>query len=84
MAKETVTRAVKALAAIMVVICSLSCSKEEMESTYVGFAEGIADPSQTLVYEGTEHTAVFDTTVCELFTVEQSVKGELVLYKGEK
>jgi len=69
MAKETVTRALTALAAIMVVICSLSCSKEEMESTYVGFAEGIADPSQTLVYEGTAHTAQFDTTANNLFTV---------------
>ncbi|MBE6450627.1 MAG: hypothetical protein E7016_01535 [Alphaproteobacteria bacterium] len=84
MAKETVTRALTALAAIMVVICSLSCSKEEMESTYVGFAEGIADPSQTLVYEGTAHTAQFDTTANNLFTVEQYVEGNLVLYKGEK
>ena len=82
--KNFIKRAMTALAAIMVVICSVSCSKEEMESTYVGFAEGIyADPSQTLCYEDTEHVSEFDTTACELFTVEQYVEGNLVLYKGE-
>ena len=83
MAKVTFKRAMIALATIVVAMCSMSCSDETLEPTFVGFGDVIyADPSQTLKYEDTRHVAEFDTTACELFTVEQFVEGNLVLYKG--
>ena len=72
------TKIVKFMLIAVAVVSISSCKDETMESTYVGFRDGIETPDTNLVYDVIDYVAKFDTTVNELFTVEQTLQGEIL------
>ena len=77
------TRIVKIMLIAVAVISFSSCN-DEMESTYVGFEDGIETPDTNIVYDGLDYVAKFDTTVNELFTVEQTLRGNILTCEDEQ
>jgi hypothetical protein len=75
---------IKTFAAAMLCAVVFSSCENEMESTYVGFRDGIETPDTNLVYDGLDYVAKFDTTVNELFTVEQTLRGNILTCEGEQ
>ena len=69
--------------AIVAMICTLSCT-ESSESTFVGFEYDPISPSEELVYEDVTYGCELDTVANRLYTVEQYVRGNVVLYEGDK
>ncbi len=69
---------------IAVAVISFSSCNDEMEPTYVGFKDGIETPDTNIVYDGLDYVAKFDTTVNELFTVEQTLRGNILTCEDEQ
>ncbi len=65
-----------------------SCSKEEWSTTHLGVDQEFSkneDPDQPegMRYENTDLAIEFDSTAFKLYTVEQRVYGEKVVFQGE-
>ena len=76
-----------AVAAIAAMSITSSCSKEEWSTTHLGIDQefkGNENPGEEgMRYENTDLSLEFDTLAYQLFTVEQRVYGEKVVFQGE-
>lgn len=78
-----------AIVAAMIAAMSItsSCSKEEWSTTHLGIDQefkGNENPGEEgMRYENTDLSMEFDTLAYQLFTVEQTVFGEKVVFQGE-
>lgn len=78
-----------AVAAIAAVMNFTSCSKEEWATTHLGVDQEFEKnqdpekPEEGMRYENTDLSLEFDTLAYQLFTVEQRVYGEKVVFQGE-
>ncbi len=71
------------LVAIVAMVFCIGCT-ESSESTFVGFEYEPMNSEQELVYEDVTYGCELDTIVNRLYTVEQYVRGNIVLYEGDK
>lgn len=78
-----------AVAAIAAVMNFTSCSKEEWSTTHLGVDQEFEKnqdpekPEEGMRYENTGLSLEFDTLAYQLYTVEQTVFGEKVVFQGE-
>jgi hypothetical protein len=73
----------KILFAVLAAMFGVVSCTENSESTFIGFEYDPMDPTQRLEYEDVNYACELDTMVNKLYTVDQSVRGNMVIYKGE-
>ena len=75
-------KAMLRIAVLTAMFGAVSCT-ENSESTFIGFEYDPMDPTQRLEYEDVNYACELDTVVNRLYTVDQSVEGNMVIYQGE-